>query len=224
MHGNPETAADPTGHYRCDETGCSRGHHNHGRGGCTYDCGSGGNGGSHGGGNNGKGKSKGDPPKPCPDGTYASCNFASDYGPPTNETAATRAARDVEDNLAIWAAALGGLALLLGAISVEQPWLVFVLTAIIRVVATLAVEATLLAAEFAKEADQNISISNLQTFQDVVGGTIALFTGAFVVLGGFFQSVLSKAVGCVVGGALGFDLFGNVAMNGVAQIANALYS
>jgi RHS repeat-associated protein len=42
VHGNPETATDPTGHYRCDETGCSRGHHNHGRGGCTYDCGSGG--------------------------------------------------------------------------------------------------------------------------------------------------------------------------------------
>jgi RHS repeat-associated protein len=40
--GNPATATDPTGHYRCDETGCSRGHHNHGRGGCTYDCGGGG--------------------------------------------------------------------------------------------------------------------------------------------------------------------------------------
>jgi RHS repeat-associated protein len=51
VHGNPETATDPTGHYRCDETGCSRGHHNHGRGGCTYDCGSGD---GHDGGNGGR--------------------------------------------------------------------------------------------------------------------------------------------------------------------------
>ena len=39
VHDDPETATDPTGHFRCDDSGCQRkGGGNGGAGGCTFDC------------------------------------------------------------------------------------------------------------------------------------------------------------------------------------------
>lgn len=45
---DPETFTDRSGRSRCDETGCSQGHGNHGGGGCTFEC-SGGEGSGSGG-------------------------------------------------------------------------------------------------------------------------------------------------------------------------------
>jgi hypothetical protein len=91
----------------------------------------------------------------------------------------------------------------------------------------MAVEAGAVAALFWSEAEEPLSwytLPALQTFSGVVMATIAAVSIATILIGGWLQGVLTKAIGYVLGGTISFSVLSALALNGIAEEANDLYS